>query len=89
MDTQTVFQWVVGVGSAVVGWMLKMIVDAIRDVRSEMKNLDRKIHDDFVRRDDFKESVRDLKDDMRLGFNKVDATLGLLFKKLDNKDDCE
>lgn len=89
MDTQTVFQWVVGAGSAVVGWMLKMIVDAIRDVRSEMKNLDRKMHDDFVRRDDFKESVRDLKDDMRLGFNKVDATLGLLFKKLDNKDDCE
>ena len=89
MDTQIVFQWVVGAGSAVVGWMLKMIVDAIRDVRSEMKNLDRKMHDDFVRRDDFKESVRDLKDDMRLGFNKVDATLGLLFKKLDNKDDCE
>jgi hypothetical protein len=83
MDSQAVFDWIVGIGGAVVGWMLKIIWEAIRDMRVELKNLDKQMHDDFVRRDDFKDAVREIKDDMRVGFAKVDTTLGLIFKKLD------
>ena len=86
MESQNVFDWMVGVGGAVVGWMLKMIWEAIRDMRSEMKDLDRQMHEDFVRRDDFKEAIQEIKADMREGFNKVDSTLGLLFKKLDQRN---
>ena len=86
MDSQNVFDWMVGVGGAVVGWMLKMIWEAIRDMRVEMKDLDRQMHDDFVRRDDFKEAIQEIKADMREGFNKVDTTLGLLFKKLEQRN---
>jgi len=85
MESQNVFDWMVGVGGAVVGWMLKMIWEAIRDMRSEMKDLDRQMHEDFVRRDDFKEAIQEIKADMREGFNKVDNTLGLMFKKLEQK----
>lgn len=84
MDSQAVFDWIIGVGGVVFGWTLKIIWEAIRDMRVELKDLDKQMHDDFVRRDDFKESVREIKDDVRLGFNKVDTTLGLIFKKLDN-----
>ena len=86
MDSQNVFDWLVGAGGAVVGWMLKMIWEAIRDMRIEMKDLDRQMHEDFVRRDDFKEAIQEIKADMREGFNKVDTTLGLLFKKLEQKN---
>jgi molybdenum cofactor biosynthesis enzyme MoaA len=86
MDSQNVFDWMVGVGGAVVGWMLKMIWEAIRDMRIEMKDLDKQMHEDFVRRDDFKEAIQEIKADMREGFNKVDSTLGLLFKKLDQRN---
>lgn len=86
MESQNVFDWMVGVGGAVVGWMLKMIWEAIRDMRVEMKDLDRQMHDDFVRRDDFKEAIQEIKADMREGFNKVDTTLGLLFKKLEQRN---
>jgi hypothetical protein len=58
-------------------------------MRIELKDLDKQMHEDFVRRDDFKESVRELKDDMRLGFSKVDTTLGLIFKKLDQRNNQE
>jgi hypothetical protein len=44
------------------------------------------MHEDFVRRDDFKDAVREIKDDMKAGFASVDATLRLIFKKLDNKE---
>ena len=89
MDSQNIFDWVIGIGGAVIGWMLKVIWEAIRDVRIEIKELDKQMHDDFVRRDDFKEAIREIKDDMREGFNKVDRTLGLIFKKLENSNDKE
>ena len=79
----------VGVGGAIFGWTLKIIWEAVRDMRIELKDLDKQMHEDFVRRDDFKESVRELKDDMRLGFSKVDTTLGLIFKKLDQRNNQE
>ena len=89
MDSQNIFDWMIGIGGAVIGWMLKVIWEAIRDVRAELKDLDKQMHDDFVRRDDFKEAIREIKDDMREGFNKVDRTLGLIFKKLENRDNKE
>ena len=89
MDSQNIFDWMIGIGGAVIGWMLKVIWEAIRDVRAELKDLDKQMHDDFVRRDDFKEAIREIKDDMREGFNKVDRTLGLIFKKLENRNDKE
>jgi len=45
------------------------------------------MHEDFVRRDDFKDAVKEIKDDMREGFGKIDKTLGLIFKKLEGKTD--
>ena len=86
MDSQMIFDWIVGVGGVIVGWMLKVIWEAIRDMRQELKALDQKMHDDFVRRDDFKEAIREIKNDMKEGFNKVDTTLGLIFKKLDQQN---
>jgi tetrahydromethanopterin S-methyltransferase subunit G len=46
-----------------------------------MKQIERDLPEVYVRRDDFKE----LKHDMKDGFNKIDSTLGLLFKKLETK----
>jgi hypothetical protein len=51
--------------------------------------MDTKMHEDFVRRDDFREAVREIKTDMKEGFRSVNDTLGLIFKKLDNKEDKE
>jgi len=66
---------------------MKIIWDSIQSLRADVKGLDAKMHDDFVRRDDFKDAVKDIKDDMKEGFKSVNQTLGLLFKKLDGKED--
>jgi len=66
---------------------MKIIWDSIQSLRADVKGLDTKMHDDFVRRDDFKDAVKDIKDDMKEGFKSVNQTLGLLFKKLDGKED--
>lgn len=84
---QVIFNWAVAVAGFLGGWVLKIIWDAIVELKRDIKGLDLKMHEDFVRRDDFKEAVVEIKNDMRLGFDKVDRTLGLLFKKLENKED--
>ena len=84
---QGFFNWLIGTGGVVIGWVLKVIWDSLRDLRNEIKIMDTKMHDDFVRRDDFKDAMKDLKEDMKSGFSKIDNTLGLIFKKLGNKGD--
>jgi hypothetical protein len=86
MDEQVIFNWIIGVAGALGGWTLKVIWDSLMELRRDIKTMDTKMHDDFVRRDDFKDAVRELKEDMRAGFSTVDATLRLLFKKLDDKE---
>jgi hypothetical protein len=92
---QDIFNWAVALTGALGGWILKVIWDMLREMRVEMqtrdiriqddlKKLDTKMHDDFVRRDDFKDAVKEIKDDMRAGFASVDSTLRLIFKKLDD-----
>lgn len=86
MDDQVIFNWIVGVAGTLGGWTLKVIWDSLMELRRDIKTMDTKMHDDFVRRDDFKDAVREIREDMRTGFNTVDGTLKLLFKKLDDKE---
>lgn len=86
MDEQVIFNWIVGIAGVLGGWTLKVIWDSLMELRRDIKTMDTKMHEDFVRRDDFKDAVREIKEDMRAGFSNVDNTLRLIFKKLDDKE---
>lgn len=87
MTDQIIFNWAIAVAGFLGGWILKVIWDAIVRLQEDLKKMDDKMHEDFVRRDDFKDAVKEIKDDMRAGFANSDKILGLIFKKLDNKED--
>jgi septation ring formation regulator EzrA len=89
---QTLINWVFAGGGAAFGWVLKVIWDAIKELKADMKQIERDLPEIYVRKDDFKAAMTDIKDDfkelkhdMKDGFNKIDSTLGLLFKKLETK----
>ena len=86
MDEQVIFNWIVGVAGILGGWTLKVIWDSLMELRREIKTMDTKMHEDFVRREDFKDAVKEIREDMRAGFSNVDSTLRLIFKKLDEKE---
>ena len=86
MDEQVIFNWIVGVAGVLGGWTLKVIWDSLMELRRDIKTMDTKMHEDFVRREDFRDAVREIKEDMRAGFSNVDNTLRLIFKKLDDKE---
>jgi hypothetical protein len=87
METQTLINIGFACAGIFGGWWMKIIWDSIQGLKADLKGLDTKMHEDFVRRDDFKDAVKDIKDDMKAGFNKIDSTLGLIFKKLEGKTD--
>lgn len=87
METQALFNIAVAISGALGGWVLKTIWSAIRQLDNDVKLLGREVHNDFVKREDFKESVADVKHDMRAGFAEVKSMLGEVFSRLDNKAD--
>jgi hypothetical protein len=84
---QMVFNWIVAFAGAAGGWILKIIWDALQELKRDLKGMDTKMHEDFVRRDDFKDAMSEHKQDMQNGFKEIKDMIGLLFKKLEGKAD--
>jgi hypothetical protein len=84
MDQQ-IINWVFGVACAATGWVMKVLWDAVSDLKRDMRQIERDLPAVYVRRDDFREAVRELKDDMRAGFAQVEASLTHLADRLDKQ----
>lgn len=89
MDWQSAFNVVLAGGVAALGWFGREIWESLKMARKEIRDIDVKMHQDFVRREDFKDAISELKVDMKEGFAEVKSTLQLLSKKLDSKLDKE
>lgn len=93
---QTIINWLFAGFGAALGWVMKVVWDAIKDLKADVKQIERDLPEVYVRKDDFKSAMTDVKDvvkevraDMKEGFSKMDNTLGLIFKKLESKEDKE
>lgn len=93
---QTIINWLFAGFGATIGWVMKVVWDAIKDLKADVKQIERDLPEVYVRKDDFKTAMIDVKDvvkevraDMKEGFSKMDNTLGLIFKKLERKEDKE
>lgn len=76
MESQQVFNMVITASGALGGWMLKVIWDAITDLKKDVKDLNQEINSDFLRKDDYRNDISDIK-----------GMLGKIFDKLENKVD--
>jgi len=93
LEHQQLINWLFIAFGAAIGWVLKVIWDAIGRLKDDMKQIERDLPTVYVRKDDFRQAVSDIKEDMKElridmkdGFNKMDSTLGLLFKKIESKE---
>ena len=72
----------------------KVIWDAIRDLKSDIREIEKDLPEIYVRKDDFRDAVqeirtemREMRQDMKVSFKHIDDTLGAVFKRLENKED--
>ncbi len=87
MDGKSIFDWAIGIGGAGVGWMLKVIWESIKEVKAEVRDLENQMHQEFVRRDDFRQSITEVKADMKEGFREVKDMISLVFQEMKDKED--
>ena len=79
VDYQMLFNIALGAASFLGGWVLNNMTKAIERLDKDVRD----IPVIYVSKDDF----RDMRDEMRHGFDKIDATLGTIFKRLERKED--
>lgn len=91
---QQIVNWLFVACGAAIGWVLKVIWDAISSLKSDLRQIERDLPEIYVRKDDFKDSVaeiktemREMRQDMKLGFKHVDDAINTLFEKLNKKED--
>ena len=87
MEWQTVIN--IGGGSllAALGWFAREIWDAVKELRRDMHRIDRDLPDIYAKKDEMRETFKEVRQDMNQGFNKIESMIGQLFDRLNNKAD--
>lgn len=80
MDTQAIINISIGAILSVLGWFARQLWDAVQDLKKDMKIIEVDLPTHYVRKDEFKESITGLREEMRDNFTR-------LFDKLDAKAD--
>lgn len=83
MDYQVLFNIAFGIAGVFGGWVLNNITKSIERLDGDVRAMPRM----YVTKDDWKDAMREMKEEMRSGFDKIDANLNNVFKKLDKKED--
>ena len=76
MDMQTAFNAILSVAMVGLGWLLRIIWDSIKRLQTDMSELERHASETYVRRDDYRDDMAELK-----------AMLRQIMSKLDDKQD--
>ena len=83
MDYQVFFNIAFGIAGFLGGWVLNNLSKAIEKLDTDVRAMPH----NYVSKDDWKDAMKEMKEEMRSGFNKIEANLATIFKKLDHKED--
>lgn len=76
LDAQTIINTLLMVLMGIGGWFFRELWEAVAMLRNEVKSVERKMLEDYVKKEDFQDR-----------FNRVDDNLQRILDKLDNKLD--
>lgn len=72
MEFQTLFNAAIGGVMMLSGWILRAVWDALQSLREDLQHLERAIPQTYVRRDEYREDLRDIKEMLRHISGKLD-----------------
>ena len=72
MDIQTIFNIVFSVTGFLAGWILRVIWSEIKDMQTNQRELEREIADNYVRRDDYRIDIAEIKGMLSRIFDRLD-----------------
>lgn len=72
MELQSLLNAVFGAVLMLSGWILRTIWDAVSNLKKDLQDLERGLPDTYVRRDDYRDDMSEVKDMLKAIFNKLD-----------------
>jgi len=73
MDWQNVINISIGSLLAVGGWFARQLWDAVQKLKSDISRLELTISDNYVKKDDWKDGIKELKEMLNKIFDKLDS----------------
>ena len=73
MDTQTLINLALGALLALVGWLARQLWEAVERLKADLHHIEVDLPSNYVKREEFSESLKEIKDLCRQIFDKVDS----------------
>lgn len=70
--SQDMYNIIVGVAGAAIGWLLKVVWDSVRALQADMKEIERELHTEYVSKNDYRQDILEMKDILKQIFEKLD-----------------
>jgi antirestriction protein len=70
--SQDLYNIIVGVAGAAIGWLLKVVWDSVRALQADMKEIERELHIEYVSKNDYRQDILEMKDILKQIFEKLD-----------------
>jgi antirestriction protein len=69
---QNLYNIAVAIAGAAIGWIVKVIWDAVRSLEADIRDMERDLHVNYVSKDDYRQDILELKDMVKQIFDKLD-----------------
>jgi antirestriction protein len=69
---QNLYNIAVAATGAAIGWIVKVIWDAVRSLEADIRDMERELHTNYVSKDDYRQDILELKDMVKQIFDKLD-----------------
>lgn len=73
MDNQDILNIVLSSASLVLGWFLREMWSAVKELKSDLAKLREELPKDYVARDDYRQDIREFKDMLNKLFDRLDT----------------
>lgn len=73
MEFQNVLDGVMALVGAVLGWFVKIIWDAIKELQKDMKETNQTIHEHYVRKEDYRIDIAEIRGMFNRIMDKLDS----------------
>lgn len=65
MPSQEVINLIISGVGAIIGWILKTIWDALKDLKDDIRVIENEMHVQYIRRDEVQKNFDDVRNDLR------------------------
>ena len=73
VDPQIIVDAVIALVGALFGWLFKMVWDAIKELQRDIKDTNQTIHENYVRKDDYRVEIAEIKGMFNRIMDKLDG----------------